>query len=281
MLQLIRRNLLLYFRNWTNVILSLLGAIISFGLYLIFLRNNLEQSFSELPNARMLLNFWIIGGTLTITAMTTTLSNLSQMSKDHEQGVRNDLLIAPLGYWKLQASYLFSAILIGVIMQIAIVLIMVVYFGAVDKLQFNLQLLPELGLIIVLNAVLSSLINMIIVSFIKNVKTLGNVETIIGTASGFLIGVYMPIGIMPSATQLIMKGTPQLYIASLYRQLLMKNELEKVFPLLRSQMIELMGVQIKHDQLLTQSETYFIVMMITVIVALVLGVVLFFQNKKK
>ena len=45
MLALLKRNFLLYFRNRSGVFFSLLGALISFILYIIFLQKNLKHSY--------------------------------------------------------------------------------------------------------------------------------------------------------------------------------------------------------------------------------------------
>ena len=76
MLALVKRNCLLYFRNRSGVVFSLLGALISFILYLVFLKDNIESSWSQIDNTNQLLDTWLIGGTLAITGITTTLSNL-------------------------------------------------------------------------------------------------------------------------------------------------------------------------------------------------------------
>ena len=50
MLALLKRNFLLYFRNRSGVFFSLLGALISFVLYIIFLQKNLTDAWAQLPN---------------------------------------------------------------------------------------------------------------------------------------------------------------------------------------------------------------------------------------
>ena len=50
-----------------------------------------------------------------------------------------------------------------------------------------------------------------------------------GTASGFLVGTYVPLGVLPDFAQLLMKCTPATYIAALYRQVLMKETLSETF----------------------------------------------------
>ena len=57
-----------------------------------------------------------------------------------------------------------------------------------------------------------------------------------------------------------MKCTPATYIASLYRQILMKERLETAFTgnsSLLQEFQEKMGIQINWQELLTKEETYF------------------------
>ena len=65
-----------------------------------------------------------------------------------------------------------------------------------------------------------------------------------------------------------MKCTPATYIASLYRQVLMKERLETAFSgnnSLLQEFQEKMGIQINWQELLTKEETYFIVVIISLI----------------
>ena len=62
MLALLKRNFLLYFRNRSGVFFSLLGALISFILYIIFLQKNLTDAWNQLPNSGPLLNNWLMSG---------------------------------------------------------------------------------------------------------------------------------------------------------------------------------------------------------------------------
>ena len=78
-----------------------------------------------------------------------------------------------------------------------------------------------------------------------------------GTASGFLVGTYVPLGVLPDFAQLLMKCTPATYIAALYRQVLMK---EAVSDNLLQEFQEKMGVQLKWQALLTKEQTYLIVL---------------------
>ena len=106
MLALLKRNFTLYFRNRSGVFFSLLGALISFLLYIIFLQKNLTDAWSQLPDNTNLLNNWLMGGTLAVTGITTSFTALTQMVQDRENQVDQDLFLTDLGIWGLQMSYL-------------------------------------------------------------------------------------------------------------------------------------------------------------------------------
>ena len=267
MLALLKRNFILYFRNRSGVFFSLLGALISFLLYIIFLQKNLTDSWSQLPDNTNLLNNWLMGGTLAVTGMTTSFTALTQMVQDRENQVDQDLFLTDLGNWGLQTSYLISSIVISFVMQAFMFAVMSFYF----KENPVISHLPEIALIMLLSSLLSSLVNVLLIYRFQSVDSLGKLATIVGTASGFLVGTYIPIGVLPDSAQIIMKCTPATYIASLYRQVLMKEPLETTFTGnsgLLQEFQEKMGIQINCQELLTKQETYFIVVIISLVAIL-------------
>ena len=267
MLALLKRNFILYFRNRSGVFFSLLGALISFLLYIIFLQKNLTDSWSQLPNSTNLLNNWLMGGTLAVTGMTTSFTALKQMVQDRENQVDQDLFLTDLGNWGLQASYLISSIVISFVMQVFMYAVMSFYFKESPVISH----LPEIALIMLLSSLLSSLVNVLLIYRFQSVDSLGKLATIVGTASGFLVGTYVPIGVLPDFAQIITKCTPATYIASLYRQVLMKEPLETTFTGnsgLLQEFQEKMGIQINWQELLTKEETYFIVVIISLVAIL-------------
>ena len=280
MLALLKRNFLLYFRNRSGVFFSLLGALISFILYIIFLQKNLTDAWNQLPNSGPLLNNWLMSGTLAVTGITTSLAALTQLVKDREHQVDQDLYLSNHGKWQLPFSYLASAIIISFAMQVLMYVLMCGYFREVP----NLYILPEVLLIMLLSSLLSSLVNAIFVYFFQSVDSLGKFSTIVGTASGFLVGTYVPLGVLPNFAQLLMKCTPATYIAALYRQVLMNETLSETFKGqddLRQEFQEKMGVQLKWQELLTKENTYFIVLGGILLVGILWAVLVKKSSKKK
>ena len=101
---------------------------------------------------------------------------------------------------------------------------MAAYFYWQDDLTFDIAILPGLLGLIALNAGLGASLGLLVAQFIKKVEIAERLSVIIGTASGFLVGVYMPIGGMPDAAQSVMKLTPASYIAAAFRQLLIGDK---------------------------------------------------------
>ena len=267
MLALLKRNFILYFRNRSGVFFSLLGALISFLLYIIFLQKNLTDAWTQLPDNTKLLNNWLMGGTLAVTGITTSFTALTQMVQDRENQVDQDLFLTDLGSWGLQVSYLISSIIISFVMQVFMFAVMSLYFKESPVISH----LSEITLIMLLSSLLSSVVNILLIYRFKSVDSLGKLATIVGTASGFLVGTYIPIGVLPDFAQIIMKCTPATYIASLYRQILMKDRLETAFTgnsSLLQEFQEKMGIQINWQELLTKEETYFIVVIISLVAIL-------------
>ena len=266
MLMLIKRNFLLYFRNRSVVILSLFGAIIPFVLYIVFLKNNYKAHSSQL------MDLWLIGGVLAVTGLTTTLAAFSRQVEDRERKVTDDLFITDLGPWGLHLSYLVSSVIIGFVMQVIMFAFMLSYFTLADKISFEWGSLPYLMLLMLLNSLIATLINALIVQCFKSVDSLGKLATVVGATSGFLVGTYIPIGTLPNMAQNLMKLTPSNYMASLFRQVLMKESLADTFAnssQSQAAFEKTMGIRIEWQELLTRTETFYIVGVVLVAIALI------------
>ena len=279
MLALLKRDFLLYFRNRSGVFFSLLGALISFLLYIIFLQKNLMDAWSQLPDNKSLLNNWLMGGTLAVTGITTSFTALTQMVQDRENQVDQDLFLTDLGSWGLQLSYLISSLIISFVMQAFMLIVMSLYFQEIPAMSK----LFEISLIMLLSSLLSTLVNVFLIYHFQSVDSLGKLATIVGTVSGFLVGTYVPMGILPNFAQVLMKCTPATYLASLYRQVLMKEQLETTFmgnSSLLEEFQEKLGIRLNWQNLLTKEETYLIVVSICLLTFLLWLVVVKISSKK-
>lgn len=276
---LIQRNLRLFFGSKSGIFFSLMGALISFVLYLVFLRQMMTQSWQTVPDSKNLLDLWLMGGTLTVTAITTTGNSLGQMVKDRESNRLADLILTDQSYMKIHLAYLISSWLIGTIMQLAMYAIMQGYFMIQDGIDFDSStLLPLVG-VVMFSSLIWSVFNLLLYSFVTKEDTLGKINTILGTAAGFFAGVYMPIGSLPKFAKAIMKLTPAPYDAAIFRQVMMKNQLADSFKNAPAAIItdfkKNMGIIIDHN---LQSDERFMISALVILAVLV--IILYRYNKR-
>lgn len=109
-----KRNMLIYFKNRTNILFSLMGSLIVFVLYLVFIRQNMLKQVENLSNGSILMDMWMTGALLTVTAWTTSFSTLGQLIKDKTSNKFMDFKMTEtssykliLGYFLVQLSSLF------------------------------------------------------------------------------------------------------------------------------------------------------------------------------
>jgi multidrug/hemolysin transport system permease protein len=85
-----------------------------------------------------------------------------------------------------------------------------------------------------------------IVTFFKSINAFAAASTIIGTLIGFLTGIYIPIGQLPSGVQTAIKIFPVSHSAALFRQIMMEAPMSEAFAGAPAQVItdfkETMGV---------------------------------------
>lgn len=128
MFALLKRNIKIYFNNVPGVFMSLLGALISFFIYIGFLQQNLEDSWHYLPDIAKLLDLWMIAGIVSVAGITTSFQTLGQMVKDKESRKADDLRLTELSQFKINLTYVLSAALISFLMQIITLIVMVTYY---------------------------------------------------------------------------------------------------------------------------------------------------------
>jgi len=230
---LIKRNMKVYFRDKVSVFFSFLSIIIIVMLYALFLGNiqvdSIRHAAGDVPDARYLVDTWIMAGILAVSTITISLGALGTMVDDKHKKIMRDFVVAPLKKSRVVASYILSTWIITVIVGLFTLILAEAYiFAAGGELVTFFELLEILG-ILMLCIFSSSCIMFFIASFIRTSNAFATLSTIIGTMIGFMAGIYVPIGILPSAVQSVIKVIPVSHGASLFRQILMERPLDSVF----------------------------------------------------
>ncbi|WP_426349080.1 ABC transporter permease [Alloiococcus sp. CFN-8] len=229
MLNLAVRNIKLYFRDKTSVFFSLLGVFVIIGLYVLFLGDQVEQSVGELPGARFLMDSWIMGGVIAVTAITTTMGAFGQMVDDKVKKNYKDIYASPLKRYKIAGGYLISSYIVGVIMSLLTFLLAELYIvlSGGELLPFN-HIIKVIGIILI-SVLASSAMIFFMVSLFKTNNSFATASTVVGTLMGFLMGIYIPIGVLPSSVQTFIKAFPLSHSGTLLRQIFMEVPISVTF----------------------------------------------------
>ena len=218
---LIKRNVMLYFRNKTNLFFSMLSVLIVVAVFAMFLGGFWEDE--------GLRDSWLMAGVMSMATLTTSLGAFSRMIEDREDKIAKGFFAAPIPRSHVTVGYIISPFIVSTIMTT----LTGVAFGAFllatgGELPSAAGLLHLVGLII-LSSLTATPIVCFIVSLLKTVDAFGTISTIIGTLAGFLMGIYMPIGNVPSAVRAVMMLFPPSHSTTLFRQVLMERPMELAF----------------------------------------------------
>lgn len=286
MSSLVWRNNKIFLRDKTNVFLSLLSVIIVIGLYVLFLQK-LQLDFIEAvvpltTEMKVMVNEWMISGVISITAVTTTLSVFGLYINDVESKINADFLTTTLSRPSIQFSYCISSVLIAFIFSmIAFICCQAVLVVTGGTWLSWAETLQVIGLIL-LSVLLSSVINLLIVSFIRTQTAFATANTIIGTLIGFLCGVYVPIGVLPGFVQSSIHFFPISHTTLLFRQIIMGDSIEAVFPATEaaSEYMLMYGIQYEIGDTIIEPWMSLIFIMGTIIVIGTIAAIIFVRKNK-
>ncbi|MCL6086978.1 MAG: ABC transporter permease [Actinobacteria bacterium] len=166
---------------------------------------------------------------MSVTSITTTMGAFGIMVEDRTKKISKDFSSAPLKRTQLTGGYIVSSFIIGVIMSIAALVVAEIYILANGGKLLELVPLLKLFGVMLLSVFASSSMIFFIVSFFKSNSAFATASTIIGTLIGFLTGIYIPIGSLPSAVQTAIKIFPISHAGALFRQIMMKAPMSIAF----------------------------------------------------
>ncbi|MGI6005721.1 MAG: ABC transporter permease [Christensenellales bacterium] len=225
----VSRNLKVFFRDKASVFFSLLAVFIIIAMYVLFLGNVWLDGLPDVPQAKPLMDSWIMSGLLAVTSMTTVMGAFGTMVDDRAHKIIKDFSASPISKGKIAGGYILSSFIIGVIMTLITFVLAELYIVAGGGQWLSVEAtFKVLGLIL-----LSSLCNTAMISFLisyfKSQNAFGTASSIIGTLIGFLTGIYLPIGMLPEAVQFFIKIFPVSHAALLLRQVIMETPMQAVF----------------------------------------------------
>lgn len=281
---LLQRNLKLYFSNVPGVVMSCLGALISFFIYIGFLKQNLLNSWNNaIPHAQEMLDLWMIAGIVTIAGMTTSFQALGQLVKDRENRVCDDLYLTDISLTKQHFAYILSASFISVIMQTVTLVVTISYFKLADQISVPNDMYFELIIFMVLGAVSATMVNQLIVTWIHSSTTFSRLSAIIGTIAGFAVATYLPYGALSHHVQTLVKWLPSSYEAAGLRSLLLgKISKTNLKGNIRNQLTDYLGIHFQvNGQQLTRVDNIYMMLGMMIVLAVSISIISIIIKRKR
>ncbi|MGE3191954.1 MAG: ABC transporter permease [Microbacteriaceae bacterium] len=223
-LDIMSRNLRLYFRDRLGVFFSLLAAIILFLLYTLFLGNlqtqGLEQGFPDAPDGavKTFVDSWMFAGIVGITAVTTGLGAFSAFVEDGASGRFRDFLVSPITRSQLVLGYLLSSFVIALTMTLFVLVVSLLYLFFVDGLVLTVAQLALTVGYLALSCAAYAALSAFVVSFVRTTGAFSALSTIVGTVLGFLCGAYIPVGSLPEGVANVINALPFAQSSMIVRQ---------------------------------------------------------------
>ncbi|GGH42796.1 ABC transporter permease [Microbacterium album] len=223
-LSITARNLRLFFRDPLNVFFSLLGALIVFLLYALFLGNLQVTSIADsVPGAddaevRGFVDAWMFAGIVALSAITTPLGALSVFVEDAASGRFRDFLVSPVRRGQLVLGYLASAFLIGVAVTLVVLVVALLYLWLVSDVVLAAGAVAASAGWIVLATAGFAALWAFVASFLRTTGSFAALSTVVGTVAGFVAGAYIAVGLFPDAVRDAVSALPFAQAAMLLRQ---------------------------------------------------------------
>ena len=231
-LQLTKRHLLVFFKSKMTVLYTLLVPIIVFVIYILFLKD-LEMSTvksvlssyniafdgtSELGRTLTgIVDSWMLSGILAVTSVTVSIQTNYIFVRDKDQGINRDFSSSPISGGILIASYFIFNFIVTALISFIFLLIAFLYLYCNGEFVYDfVDFIAILGTLS-LSVISSTLMMVFLCSFIKKESSLTSIIAIFSSAIGFLIGAYMPMGMLPSSIQWACAFLPPTHCCGLYR----------------------------------------------------------------
>ena len=240
-LGLIKRNLLLCFKDWQSILFSLLTSIIVLVLYLLFLKGTfvsaIQRAMEQYPglasmvpqkDIAMFANLFLLSGILGSAMISVPFSCITVVVKDRANKVDYDILATPMKREQIILAYFISAVLTSILLNSIILAVGLIGIRMQGNIYMNASQVVKAFSIVALGSISASAIFMIVVLFFKSVSACEAFFGILSAASGFVIGAYIPISQFSNGVQTVCNLFPASQITIMLRNILLYGLLEHI-----------------------------------------------------
>lgn len=238
---LIKRNVLLFFKDWQSILFSLLTSIIVLVLYLLFLKGTfvsaIQSAMEQYPGLAsmvpqkdidMFANLFLLSGILGSAMISVPFSCITVVVKDRANKVDYDILSTPLKRGQIIFAYFVSAVLTSTLLSDIILAVGLIGIRMQGNMYLNISQVVKAFSVVALGSISASAIFMIVVLFFKTVSACEAFFGILSAASGFVIGAYIPISQFSNEVQTVCNLFPASQITIMLRNILLNGLLDHI-----------------------------------------------------
>ena len=237
----IKRNVLLFFKDWQSILFSLLTSIIVLVLYLLFLKGTfvsaIQRAMEQYPGLAsmvpqkdidMFANLFLLSGILGSAMISVPFSCITVLVKDRANKVDYDILATPMKREQIIFAYFVSAVLTSILLNSIILAVGLIGIRMQGNMYLNISQVVKAFSVVALGSISASAIFMIVVLFFKTVSACEAFFGILSAASGFVIGAYIPISQFSNEVQTVCNLFPASQITIMLRNILLNGLLEHI-----------------------------------------------------
>ena len=238
---LIKRNLLLFFKDWQSILFSLLTSIIVLILYLLFLKGTfvsaIQSAMEQYPGLAsmvpqkdidMFANLFLLSGILGSAMISVPFSCITVVVKDRANKVDYDILSTPLKRGQIIFAYFVSAVLTSILLNSIILAVGLIGIRMQGNMYLNISQVVKAFSVVALGSISASAVFMIVVLFFKSISACEAFFGILSAASGFVIGAYIPISQFSNEVQTVCNLFPASQITIMLRNILLNGLLDHI-----------------------------------------------------
>ena len=237
----IKRNVLLFFKDWQSILFSLLTSIIVLVLYLLFLKGTfvsaIQSAMEQYPGLAsmvpqkdidMFANLFLLSGILGSAMISVPFSCITVVVKDRANKVDYDILATPMKRGQIIFAYFVSAVLTSILLNSIILAVGLIGIRMQGHMYLNISQVVKAFSVVALGSISASAIFMIVVLFFKTVSACEAFFGILSAASGFVIGAYIPISQFSNEVQTVCNLFPASQITIMLRNILLNGLLDHI-----------------------------------------------------
>lgn len=230
------RNIRVYLKDKTSIIMSLMAQIIILGLFLLFLKNNytdsiisqlgeLEGMLSE-KDINAIVNSYLMAGVIGTSVVTVALNSLSVMVSDRERKISFDYGAAPVKGHTVVLSYFSGAVVNTFLVSAVLTTAGFIFLCIGSEITYTLLDFLKIYGLVALGSISATLVLMVFASFFKKSSTQGSFGVLVSAAIGFITGAYIPVSQFSDTIQTCVNLIPSSQIAGMMKYVLVTPTIE-------------------------------------------------------